>query len=291
MRRLLFPVRSLLKEPLVHFLLIGAALFLCFGLLDDKTPGGGDNQVVVTAGRIEQLANIFGKTWQRPPTADELKGLIDDFVLEEIYYRQAVAMGIDRDDTVIRRRLRQKFEFLTDDMATATDPSNEDLAAYLAANSDTFRRDTTYTFQQVYINPDRPAVELETYVAEQLSALRAGSEASGDAGLLPAKFDQAPSRVVDGNFGSGFSKKLDELASGEWQGPIESGLGVHLIRLEFREEGTLPKLAEIRSQVEREWANEMRLEVQRKTNEKLLDLYDVVVEWPTEQAEEISDAR
>ena len=268
-------MRSILKEPLLHFLLIGAALFLSFGLLDDKTSGGGDNQVVVSAGRIEQLANIFGKTWQRPPTAYELKGLIDDFVLEEIYYRQAVAMGIDRDDTVIRRRLRQKFEFLTDDMAAATDPSDEDLAAYLAANSDAFRRDATYTFRQVYINPEQPGVELEAYVAEQLSALRAGKKAGGDTGLLPARFDRAPSRVVDGSFGSGFTKQLDELSAGGWQGPIESGLGVHVIRLESREEGTLPELAEIRPLVEREWANEMRLKARRKTNEHLLDLYNV----------------
>ncbi len=284
-------MRSILKEPLLHFLLIGAALFLSFGLLDEKTPGGGDNQVVVSAGRIEQLANIFAKTWQRPPTADELKGLIDDFVLEEIYYRQAVAMGIDRDDTVIRRRLRQKFEFLTDDMAAATDPSDEDLAAYLAANSDAFRRDTTYTFRQVYINPERPGVELAAYVAKQLSALRAGSKAGGDAGLLPARFDRAPSRVVDGSFGSGFSGKLDGLSPGDWQGPIQSGLGLHLIRLESREEGTLPDLAEIRPLVEREWANEMRLDTRRKINEQLLDIYDVVIEWPTGQTEDLAEVQ
>ena len=284
-------MRSLLKEPLLHFLLIGAALFLSFGLLDEKTPGGGDNRVVVSAGRIEQLANIFAKTWQRPPTADEIKGLIDDFVLEEIYYRQAVAMGIDRDDTVIRRRLRQKFEFLTDDMAAAIDPSDEDLAAYLAANSDAFRRDTTYTFQQVYINPERPGVELEAYVAEQLSALRTGSKAGGDAGLLPARFDRAPSRVVDGSFGTGFSRKLDGLSEGDWQGPIESGLGVHLIRLESRKEGTLAELAEIRPLVERGWANKKRLETRRKTNEQLLELYSVVIEWPTGQAQDVPEAR
>ncbi len=108
-------MQKLLREPLLHFLLIGAAIFVVFGLVNDRNSGDADNQVVVSAGRVEQLANIFTKTWQRPATAEELKGLIDDFVLEEIYYRQAVAMGIDRDDTVIRRRLRQKFEFLTND--------------------------------------------------------------------------------------------------------------------------------------------------------------------------------
>jgi hypothetical protein len=113
-------IKRLLKEPLLHFLLIGASLFFVFGLAQDGMPGRTDDQVIVSAGRIEQLNNIFTKTWQRPPSPAELKGMIDDFVLEEIYYRQAVEMGIDRDDTVIRRRLRQKFEFLTDDMAAAS---------------------------------------------------------------------------------------------------------------------------------------------------------------------------
>ena len=176
-------------------------------------------------------------------------------------------------------------------MAAATDPSDEDLAAYLAANSDAFRRDTTYTFRQVYINPERPGVELEAYVAEQLSALRTGSKAGGDAGLLPARFDRAPSRVVDGSFGTGFSRKLDGLSEGSWQGPIESGLGVHLIRIESREEGTLPELAEIRPLVEREWANNKRLETRRKTNEQLLELYGVVIEWPAGPKEDVPEAR
>ena len=104
-------------------------------------------------------------------------------------------------------------------------------------------------------------------------------------------FDRAPGRVVDGSFGSGFSEKLDGLSPGDWQGSIESGLGVHLIRLESREEGTLPELAEIRPLVEREWANEMRLDTRRKINEQLLDIYDVVIEWPTGQTEDLAEVQ
>ncbi len=149
---------KILREPLLHFLLIGAALFVVFGVVNDNLLVDADNRVVISAGRIAQLENIFTKTWQRPPTTDELEGLIDDFILEEIYYRQAVAMGIDRDDTVIRRRLRQKFEFLTDDLAAAAAPGDEELASYLAANPEdspikgssdlqrTMRRRLTYPF-------------------------------------------------------------------------------------------------------------------------------------------------
>jgi hypothetical protein len=242
--------------------------------------GNYDNKVVVSAGRIEQLENIFTKTWQRPPTANELKGLVDDFILEEIYYRQAVAMGIDRDDTVIRRRLRQKFEFLTDDMATASTPSDEELATYLAANADDFLRDNTYTFKQVYLDPGQP--DVERTASEQLAALRAGNTVHSDAGLLPSSFDAASARAVDGSFGLGFSESLDALPVGQWEGPIESGLGLHLIRLETRIEGSLPDLDEIRPIVVREWANRKRVETRRLINEQLLEVYDITIEWPGE---------
>lgn len=284
-------MQRLLREPLVHFLLIGAALFIVFGLVNEDYSSKTEKQVVVTAGRIAQLENIFAKTWQRPPSAEELKGLIDDFVLEEIYYRQAVAMGIDRDDTVIRRRLRQKFEFLTDDIAAAATPDDEQLAAYLTANTDAFRRDTTYTFEQVYINPDRSGVDRESYFDSQLAALRAGKVVEGDSVLLPRFFETTPGRVVDSNFGSDFAAKLDVLPAGDWQGPIESGLGLHLIRIEKRVEGTVPDLAEIRPTVEREWAHEKRQESRRIINEKLLNDYEIVIEWPTKQSAELAESK
>ena len=275
-------MRKFLREPLVHFLVIGVVLFIVFDLVNGGALRDLDKQVVVSAGRIEQLENIFAKTWQRPPSAEELKGLIDDFVLEEIYYRQAVEMGIDRDDTVIRRRMRQKLEFLTDDMAAAIKPTDDELAAYLADNANVFVRDTSYTFDQVYINPEQPDIALKTGVTELLAELRAGNSVAGDGGLLPVQFNAAPSRVVDGSFGLGFSRKLDGLEIGEWQGPVESGLGLHLVRLQSRTEGTLPKLSEIKPVVEREWDNEKRLETRRFINDQLLAEYNVVIEWPTE---------
>ena len=143
---------------------------------------------------------------------------------------------------------------------------------------------------QIYINPEKPGDQLETYVAEQLAELRAGKIPAGGLGLLPSSFDRAPARTVDGTFGTGFSTKIDALPAGEWQGPIESGLGLHLIRLESREEDTVPDLAEIRPVVGREWANERRIENRRKINQALLENYDVVIEWPGgETEEEIAD--
>ncbi len=283
-------VSNMLREPLVHFMMIGAALFALYSAAGGADPDDSDRRIVVSSGRIEQLANVFAKTWQRPPRDDELKGLIDDFVLEELYYRQALAMGLDRDDTIIRRRMRQKFEFLTDD-TIPVHASDEVLAAYLTENKDKFLEETAYTFRQIYFNPERHALgsreggqDPEGFAKARLDALRQGKAVSGDPSLMAESFDQASRRVVDGTFGLDFSRQLDDLASGEWQGPLRSGLGLHLIRLEARIEGKLPELAQIRHIVQREWAHQKRTEFRREMNQRLLKGYQVVIEWPQAQA-------
>ena len=274
-------MNSILKEPLLHFLLIGAGLFVAFALVRPADEvRESDDTIVVSPGRIEQLANIFAKTWQRPPTEQELKGLVDDFILEEIYYRQAIKMGIDRGDTIIRRRLRQKVEIFTDDMAGLVEPGDEELGKYLKANADRFRQDSTYTFQQVYINPERHAEDLNAYLNAQLNALNTGEEVNSDSSLIPAGFQAEPTRVVNSTFGKGFAAKLDELEIGNWTGPVESGLGVHLVRVDSREPGEVPALDKIKPVVEREWANERRIEMRNEVNEQLRGEYEIVVEWP-----------
>jgi hypothetical protein len=126
------------QEPLVHFLVLGALLFVAF---DRWGAGGaGTSRIVVTPGQIDAMASGFARTWQRPPTEEELKGLLDDHVREEIATREAMALGLDRDDTVIRRRLRQKFEFIAEDSIDATPPTEADLQRWLDAHPADFRR-------------------------------------------------------------------------------------------------------------------------------------------------------
>ena len=276
-------MKRFLAEPLLHFLLIGAGLFVLFGLANKEEQPASDSTIVVTSGRIDQLSSLFAKTWQRPPTKEELQGLIDDFVLEEIYYRQAKEMGIDRDDTIIRRRLRQKMEFLTDDVASYLEAGDEELATYLEKNADRFRCDSTYSFRQVFINPEKHAGGLDEYIATQLRALEAGEEVAGDSGLLPARFDGATTWTVDSSLGLGFAAQLDELDTGKWIGPMKSGLGLHLVYLESRMPGSLPPIDEIRSAVEREWSHEKRLEMRQRLNDKLREDYEIIVEWPEEK--------
>ena len=273
-------IGRLLREPLLHFLLIGAALFGLYRLANPGSTADAARRIVVSAGRIDQLASLFTKTWQRPPEPTELKGLIDEYILEEIYYRRAQKMGLDRDDVVIRRRLRQKLEFLTEDAAALLEPEQEELARYLAANQDRFRDDSSYTFRQLYFNPARHGEDPEGLVGQRLVELNAGREVEADPTLIPESFAASPRRAVDSTFGRGFSARLDELPEGVWSGPVRSGLGLHLIRIESRTPGRLPELAEIRNAVAREWANDKRLETKKGVNDRLLEDYEIVIEWP-----------
>jgi hypothetical protein len=273
-------MKKLIREPLIHFLLIGGVLFGIYSIKNPQMQLDSDRRIVVTPGRIEQLANIFVKTWQRPPTPEELKGLIDDFVLEEAYYRTAIAMGIDKNDTMIRRRLRQKMEFLTEDATALTEPSDEVLAAYLAEHKDQFRTEPIYTFRQIYFNPEKYGKDAVAFAHKKAIEVRNGTDLPGDQTLLPETLSNASRRTVDGTFGTGFAEKLDILPLGKWSEPIHSGMGIHLIKLESHQPGRLPSLEEIRPLVKREWANDKRIELRKKFNEALLKNHEVVIEWP-----------
>jgi hypothetical protein len=278
-------VKRILKEPLLHFLLLGAALFMAYGLMSEPGSSAAPGKIVVTVGQVEHLAAGFAKTWQRPPTDAELKGLIDDWVREEIATREAMALGLDKDDTVIRRRLRQKLEFVSDDIAAQTEPTEADLNAYLQAHPESFRVEPQFTFSQVYLNPDKHGANLARDAAQLLAKLnqaggKADSSALGDSFLLEHTFQSTPTSEVAKQFGDEFAARLGELSPGQWQGPIESGYGVHLVLVSERTEGRLPELTEVRDIVRREWDNARRLEGNGKFYQELLERYTVTVERP-----------
>jgi len=278
-------MKRLLKQPLLHFLLLGAGLFLAYSLMP-KGPGTSEpGKIVVTQGQIEHLATGFAKTWQRSPTAQELEGLVRDWVREEVYYREAMALGLDRDDTVIRRRLRQKMEFVSDDIVAQTEPSDADLTAYLQAHPDSFRVEQGFTFRQVYLNPEKHGENLARDAAQLLAQLNQAdnegdASALGDSFLLEHQFAAVPASEVAKQFGEKFAAQLGELPLNQWQGPVESGYGVHLVFVSERTEGRLPVLAEVRDTVRREWANARRLEANEQFYEAMLRHYAVTVERP-----------
>src|SRR6478752_971092 len=164
-------MKKRIREPFIHFLLLGAAIFAAHRLV----AGRADNQpgkIVITQGDITSIMIGFSRTWQRPPTREELDGLIRDRVQEEVYYREAMAMGLDRDDPVIRRRLQQKLAFVTDDVAAVAEPTYAELADYLKTHAASFGVDRRVTFSQVYLDPNRRGERLAGDANELLTQLR-----------------------------------------------------------------------------------------------------------------------
>ena len=278
-------MKTFVREPLVHFLLLGAVLFIAYSLVSKPGSSDGPGKITVTHGQIENLVSGFAKAWQRPPTSEELAGLVRDLVREEVYCREAMALGLDKDDTVIRRRLRQKMEFISDDIAAMPEPTDADLNAYLRTHTDRFRAEQTFTFSQVYLDPEKHSENLARDISALLARLnRAGGQAEvsalGDSFLMERSFTAAPASEVAKQFGEKFAAKLGELSPGKWEGPVESGYGAHLVFVSKRTEGRVPELAEVRDDVRREWANAQRLELNEKFYQELFKRYSVTIESP-----------
>jgi len=277
-------MRRLLREPLLHFLLLGAAIFAAYSLVS-KGASGEPGKIVVTQGTLASMRVGFTRTWQRPPTRQELEGLIRDWVREEVYSREALALGMDKDDLIIRRRLRQKMEFVTDDVVAPPQPTDDELSAYLQAHPDLFRVEQQFTFRQVYLNPAKHDQTLARDTAQLLAQLNraggnAGFTAMGDSLMLDNNFAAAPASEVAKQFGEKFASKLGEIPPGQWQGPVESGYGVHVVFLAERTEGRLPPLEDVREAVRREWDNARRLEAKERFYQELLKRYTVTIERP-----------
>jgi PPIC-type PPIASE domain len=279
-------LKSLLREPLVHFLLLGAALFALDAWLRPTAATAANTEIVVSEARIRNLAQNFRRTWQRPPTREELDGLVESHVREEVLYREALALGLDRDDTIIRRRLQQKIEFISEEAAALAKPTDEELNAYLKANADAFRVEPRATFSQVYLDPRKRSSTLEADAKRLLAALNGGSASPDPAQLgdrlmmLEHRYEGGAKAEVARLFGNDFADALVKQPVGKWVGPIASGYGVHLVKVESLAAGGTPALDEVRPLVEREWANVRRQEVGKAFYERLRAKYAIKVQMP-----------
>jgi hypothetical protein len=271
----------LLREPLLHFLVLGAALFGLFSLVDEKRTDA-PTKIVVSAARVSALADRFSRTWRRAPTEQELQGLVDDYIRDEVFYREGRAAGLDRDDFVIHRRVRQKMELLAEDMTTA-EPSAEQLASYLASNPEQFLTEDRVTFHQVFLSATRRGSALEGDAKQLASILDRASAtvdttAIGDPFLLGEEFREMSRSDVAHTFGEAFAERLSTVEPGRWQGPILSSFGAHFIFVDERTKGRLPPLDTIREAVQREWLNAHRIEAEQKLYRALLGRYQIVME-------------
>jgi hypothetical protein len=291
-------MKRVLREPLVQFLIVGAALYAASTFVSARDRPQGD-AIVVSAGRIEHLAARFTRTWRRPPSREELEGLVDDYVRDEAAYRAGIEMGLDVDDTIIRRRIRQKLDFVASDVASLVEPTEEDLEQYLADHPNDFRIPPRYTFLQVYLDPEKRGASVEADAQELLALLRLDPAADvrdlGDVTLLGYAMEDVSPQEVSNLLGRDFASELQDLdwpapdrpaedrpaqPPGPWYGPIQSEYGLHLIRLDARIPGRLPGLDECTDAVRREWDNARRNEVKERFYDDLLQRYEVTIEWP-----------
>jgi hypothetical protein len=278
-------LRSLAREPLVQFLLLGAALFAVDAWLRPPASPSGATEIVVSEAHIRNLAQNFSRTWQRPPTREELDGLVETHVREEVFYREAVALGLDRDDTIIRRRLQQKMEFVSEEAAALAKPTDEDLAKYLAANTEAFRVEPRVSFAQVYLDSRQRASRLETDARRLLDALNSAKPPdpaqTGDRLLmLEPRYENIDQRELERLFGASFAEAVVKQPIGRWTGPVTSGFGAHLVRVDAVTPGTTPSLDKVRPLVEREWANVKRQEFSKAFYDKLRAKYRITVQMP-----------
>jgi hypothetical protein len=267
-----------LREPLVHFVVLGGAFFALHAAV---APAPRDGRVVISGDFVAGLRREHQGRTGRPPTVEEERALVDRFVDEEVLYREAVALGLDRGDPIVRRRLAQKMVFVAEDGA-AREPADAELAAYLAAHADRYCEAGRASFRHVFLGRDRRGPAAEADARQLLAALQGGApaEAAGDPFLQGAAFARRTAAEIEAVFGAAFAAALPAAPLGTWSGPIASSFGVHLVRVEAREPGGLPPLAAVRGRVRADLLDERRGAAVREMRERLRARYHVEIQAP-----------
>src|SRR4029079_5505956 len=278
-------IRKLLGEPMLHFLLIGVALFGAYRWMAPGDSGG--RRIAITQGVVDDLVTQHVAARGREPSTTELNHLIESYVRDEILYREGVRLGLERDDIVVKRRVRQKIEMITEEDASTRAPSDEDLSAYLTANPARFVQPAILTFEQVFIGESTYAPGVVHATALTRESLRNGADAEelGKPTLLPHQMTRTPADLVARDFGASFAAALEKVPVGEWMGPIASSFGAHYVRVSDRTPAVAPQLAAVRDQVEREWENERRQRARNDAYARMRGEYTVSIEakGPTER--------
>ncbi|MEJ2383022.1 MAG: peptidylprolyl isomerase [Xanthomonadales bacterium] len=273
-------LKRILREPLLHFLVLGLLLFVVYDRMGGTAPPPPDEIVIDTA-RVETLQGQFERTWQRPPTARELNGLIESWLREEIFYREGLALGLDEGDPVVRRRIAQKMDFISEGLMVAP-PAEDELETWFADNAGAYRVDPVYSLRQVYFDPGRFDGEWAGAAEAARAMLASGTEPEPVGGaLLPETLNDAPLREVSRQFGQRFADQLADAPVGRWFGPVQSGFGVHLVKVERRTPGRIPPLAEVRDAVERDYLAQRREAANDALYESLRAQYTVRFEGVT----------
>lgn len=275
-------LKKWLREPLMHFLLIGAALFMLYGLQNE----GFDDQnkrIVFTKADINRLVFRWEKMRQRPPTQVELNGMIEQQIREQVMYREALAMGLDKNDSIVRKRLAQKVEFISADLAEQVEPSEKDLTNYLVAHPDKFTVPGRIDFVQVYFNINKRGETAKQDASRLLAELNKHDSKidimlAGDPSMIGQQHEQVSEFEVGRLFGKDFAMQVFSLPVGSWQGPVLSGYGLHLLRVSKKTLAVQPELSAVRDKVRIEWMNLQRQKIDKAFYKSLRQRYEIVID-------------
>jgi peptidyl-prolyl cis-trans isomerase C len=283
-------IKRWLREPLLHFLLIGIAVFAVYAYTH-RGRGGFESsrQITLSVDELGQMDMYFESQWHRQPTPAEFQAMVEDKVREEVLYREALAMGLDKDDTIVKRRMAQKMQFLAEDVAAAHEPSTAELKAWFEKNSNKFALPSRYSFRHLYFSPDKRGKNAQEEAAKTLAKIAGQSEDSKLAVSLSDRFmfqdyygDRAPEALAK-EFGPQFVVALEKLKPGSWQGPIESGYGWHLVYVDTVIPGRIPAFEEMEPDVKTAWLAEQKQQAWRKAYTEMRAKYIVLLPGPSDK--------
>jgi hypothetical protein len=284
-------LRRFLREPLVHFLLAGAILFGLSGLTQSGRSATAPSQEIrLSLDEIAQLTLLYESQWRRPPTPQDLQRMVENKVQQEILYREALAMGLDKDDEIVKRRMAQKMQFLAEDVAAAREPTTAELQVWYEQNSAKFAMPSRFSFRHFYFSPDRRGKRTRDDAAAALAQLGGQPEDTTLAAALADPFmfqdyyrDRAPD-YLGKEFGPQFARAVEQLAPGSWQGPIESGFGWHLVYVDTVIPGRVPAFEEIEADVKTAWLGEQKALAWEKAYKEMRARYTVLLPAPPEES-------
>ncbi len=281
------------REPLLHFLLLGAVLFGIYSWMNRGRMGiEPSRQIAITMDDLRVMEGYFESQWHRPPTAQEFQAMVEDKVREEVLYREGLAMGLDKDDTIVKRRMAQKVQFLSEDVATAHEPSTAELKAWFDKNKEKFALPSRYSFRHIYFSPDKRGKNAEQDAAQALTKISGQPEDSKVAAAMGDNFmfqdyygDRAPSAIAK-EFGPQFAVAIEKLKPGSWQGPVESGYGWHLVFVDTVIPGRIPAFEEMEPDVKTAWLAEQKTTAWQKAYADMRGKYTVMLPGaPSEAAQ------
>jgi peptidyl-prolyl cis-trans isomerase C len=276
--------RRWLREPLLHFLLLGLLLFAANSFISrGRTGTGPSRQIDISLDDLRQMAIYFQSQWGRPPTPEEFKGLVESKVKEEVLYREGLEMGLDKDDIIVKRRLAQKMQFLSEDVAGTQQPTTAALKAWFEKHSDQFAFPKRVSFRHLYFSPDRRHARAHDDAERALAQLAGQPENSKLAATLADPFmfqdyyrELAPDSLAK-EFGPQFSQAVENLPTGSWQGAIESGYGWHLVFVDAVIPRRVPVFEEVESEVKKAWLDEQVAQAWGKAYQDMRAKYTVLL--------------